>query len=187
MGSNILRKEPEQMTPRAYALLKKSENTDFIEIYKELHALKNLSLCHAVKGDKDLILVFQTESVADSYQFYDKYLKRNNNIQTSELLFIQNPQSENQIAKSPDFYLPQVVYSYLFIKVETEKQKLFINAVTELNEIVNCDYLDGIFNLVLIISGKSFVEIDKLIEKRIMRIDGIIKAKKYPIINIFNL
>jgi hypothetical protein len=53
------------------------------------------------------------------------------------------------------------------------------------DQVVNCDYTDGRFNIVLLMKGTSFSEIENTIRSRFKTMEGVLRIKEYPIITLF--
>lgn len=195
MGSRILEKNLEELTQKAFVLLKVSPDVEFTRFYSRLLSLKDIKFCNAVRGDIDIILDFQSETDKEIQNIYEDSILKLKEIQSSVLLTLCNPQ-RNSFKKSflssgyeslPDLNDPKKVYSYILIRSEEQE----INNVLQLadfNEnVLLCSKLSGVFNIIMLVSGASFSEIDKFIEKKLMNVEGILKIKEYPVINIFNL
>jgi len=73
-----------------------------------------------------------------------------------------------------------------YLKLTGKLDKIY--PVLRLNEnVVYCDYTSGKYNLVLLVSGDYFSGIDKFIESKIVNLDGVLKVKEYPVINLFEM
>jgi hypothetical protein len=79
------------------------------------------------------------------------------------------------------------VCSYVLAEVEREKIQEIYPILKLTENIVYCDFINGRYNMVMMVSGSQFSQIDKFIENKLVNMNGIIKIKKYPIINIYEM
>ncbi|MBI2419574.1 MAG: hypothetical protein HYV28_17060 [Ignavibacteriales bacterium] len=79
------------------------------------------------------------------------------------------------------------VCSYIILDVDREKLDDIYPVLRLTENVLYCDYIAGQNKLLLMVYGTQFSEIDKLIEKNINGLDGVLKVKEYPIINIFEM
>jgi hypothetical protein len=71
------------------------------------------------------------------------------------------------------------------LEVEKEKMEGIYPALYFNDQVVNCDYTDGTFNIVLLMKGTSFSEIGNIIRSRFKTMDGVLRIREYPIITLF--
>ena len=79
------------------------------------------------------------------------------------------------------------VCSYVLLDVDREKLDKVYPILKLTDNILYCDYTEGNYNLILLIYGTQFSEIDKIIENKIINLGGVLKVKEYPIINVFEM
>ena len=77
------------------------------------------------------------------------------------------------------------VSSYVMLEVEKEKMEGIYPALYFNDQVVNCDYTDGRFNIVLLMKGTSFSEIENIIRSKFKTMEGVLRIKEYPIITLF--
>jgi DNA-binding Lrp family transcriptional regulator len=184
-------------------LIKTNSNEDLFDTYRELYFLENVLYCDATKGDYDIFLLIQGKNHQELEKIFEQKIKKITGIKEADFLGVGNPMlddSTNQIihvaedALSTDNdgfekarELNNLVCSYVLVEVEKEKIDQ-VYPLLRLNEnIVYCDYTSGEFNLVLMIHGSYFDEIDKIIEEKIISLNGVLRVKEYPIINMFEM
>jgi DNA-binding Lrp family transcriptional regulator len=73
--------------------------------------------------------------------------------------------------------------------MEVEREKLDdIYPTLRLDEnVVYCDYTTGKYNLVLMVTGSYFDEIDRFVSEKVINLDGVLKVKEYPIVSLFEM
>jgi hypothetical protein len=90
----------------------------------------------------------------------------------------ENVAASNQAARTR-------VSSYVMLEVEKEKMEGIYPALYFNDQVVNCDCTDGRFNVVLLVKGTSFSEIEAAVRNKFKAIDGVLRIKEYPIITLF--
>jgi len=81
----------------------------------------------------------------------------------------------------------QSVCSYVLVEVEREKIEDIYPVLKLTENVVYCDFISGKFNLIMMVSGTHFGQIDKFLENKLVNLDGVVKIKEYPIINIYEM
>lgn len=175
------------VTPSAFVLIKASQDSDFIELYKELDSCRYKIACDAVKGDLDIILSFKSDSPENTEAIYRGLLTDLPVIAKSEFLPVSLLNSFTPKEISSEREDGKKVHSYILITAEEEKISTIYKMLVSNENVLYCGFTSGIHNLILLATGKQFSDIDKLITKHIMNIDGILKVKEYPVINIYDL
>jgi len=193
----------EERISAAYILLRINEKADFFDIYKKLYSMENVLYCDATRGDIDIFLLVQADTIEECKEVFEKKIKMFDAIKEAEFLPISIPILNDNIKEiinsagiSLSDEMPNLdavrdskhsVCSYILAEVEREKIEEIYPVLKLTENVVYCDFTTGRFNLVLLISGSQFSQIDKLIENKLINLSGIIKIKKYPIINIYEM
>ena len=193
----------ESITPSAYLLLTVDESAGFFETYQELYDMDNIVYCDAVKGDYDIILLVQAESTDKIHEIAETKVKKIKGIETVELLEVdqlvldestldmlndvEEALGDNITLSGRNQDLSKKVCSYILMEVEKEKLDAIYPILRLDDKVVNCDYTTGKYNLVLFVTGNHFDEIDRFINEKIIYLDGVLKVKEYPIVNLFDM
>jgi DNA-binding response OmpR family regulator len=198
--------EPQQAEAKsqsAYMLLRLEDDADFFETYRQLHYMENVLYCDATKGDYDIMMLVQSDSMADCRDFCDNKVKMVPGIKSVDFLEIGKPVLENSTAaiiqaaeeameqetpgaiKTRD--MSNRVSSYLLMEVEREKLDAIFPTLQLDENVIFCDYTTGKYNLVVFITGSYFEEIDRFIHEKIVNMEGVLKIKEYPVINLFEM
>ncbi len=164
--------------------------------------MDNILYCDATSGDYDIILLVNAESTKECKEICENRIKSIENIEKIDFLPINKPLPGSNISDLMDSVgisfeessehkternFSVSMSSYIFLQV-SENKLADVNSVLSLFEnVAYCDYTTGKYNLILLVYGSCFDEIDKLIEKNITNLDGILKVKEYPIINMFEM
>jgi DNA-binding response OmpR family regulator len=192
----------EKRTAAAYMLLKLDEKADFFEVYKKLYAMENVLYCDATRGDIDIFLLVQADTTEACKEIFENEVKPLSGLKDAEFLPIDVPvlnENINDIINSAGISLSteissgavrdskHSVCSYVLAEVERERIQDIYPILKLTENIVYCDFINGRYNLVMMVSGSQFSQIDKFIENKLINLNGIIKIKKYPIINIYEM
>jgi len=196
-------KRSESKPKSAYLFIRTGENCDFFEVYQKLYFMEDVVYCDALKGDYGICLLIQAEGKEKLKKVYEDRIKTITGLKEIDILRIENPIFEDninnivqgaekalstsnlQFGKGRDF--TKRVCSYVLIEIEKEKLETIYLSLLFCENVVHCDYIRGKSKLVLFMYGRHFGEIDKIIEEKIINIDGILKVKEYPIINILEM
>ncbi|MBA4406333.1 hypothetical protein C0389_03570 [bacterium] len=190
-------------TAAAYMLIKINEKADFFDVYKKLYAMENVLYCDATRGDVDIFLLVQADTMEICKKIFEKEVRSIEGIKDVEFLPIGVPvlnDNIRDIINSAGISLftdssnlgavrdsKHSVCSYVIAEVEREKIQDIYPVLKLTENIVYCDFTNGRYNLIMMVSGSQFSQIDKFIENKLINLNGIIKIKKYPIINIYEM
>jgi CheY-like chemotaxis protein len=195
------RKQP--TTVSAYALLKFNDNADLMKIYNELYFEEHVLYCDATKGDSDLVLLMQSDSMASIQKIAEEKLMSKDVFAEVSIMPCEAPIIEenlNSIMQSVDKALGRDraestddnqrsfrsgASSYVFMQIEKERFDTIYPTLYLNDNVVHCDYIKGKFDIALLVKGTSFKDIDETIKSQIKPIDGVLKIKECPIINFF--
>ena len=189
-------------TTSAYMFLKLKKDADFMNIYRKLYYMDNILYCDATSGDYDIILLVNAESIKECKEICKNRIESIENIEKVDFLPINKPLPENSIndlmnsvgisfdessERKTERNFSVSMSSYIFLQVNENKLTDVNSVLSLLENVAYCDYTTGKYNLILLVYGRCFNEIDKLIEENITNLDGILKLKEYPIINMFDM
>ena len=189
----------------AYALLNFSESANLTEAYQELYFMDQVLYCDAIKGDFDLALLLQAGKMSDIQSMVENKIKRLPGVTDVTFLPVDQPQlpeSVNSIigtvdkalgrekgnpetANNPNFWMS--ASSYVFLEVEKEKLETIYPTLYINDQVVSCDCINGKYDIVLLMQGASFAEIDRNIQTKIKPLDGVLRIKETPIIKLFEM
>ncbi len=200
-GNNLPAEKPARDGADAFALIKINNGASFFKIFSELNSIKNVVHCDATKGDIDIFVQIHAGSQEECSKIFDGQIKTIDGIKEGELLFVSEPELNGrmkEIIHSAGILLPaeawetarsskELVCSYLVASIDNGKIQNALPLIKLKNNVVYCDYTKGKYNVVLMVKGKQFVQIDKFIESQMLNLEGILKVKEYPVINIYEM
>ncbi len=193
----------EAQTVAAYAMIQVQDQADFFNVYKKLYFMENVLYCDAVRGDVDIFLLLQAGSAEECHEVFDSIVHPIPEIKDATFMPVSVPVlNENikdiinaaGIAMFDD--MPGMnklrdnkksVCSYVMVDIDREKLEDIYPVLRLTENVLYCDYIAGLNSLVLMVYGTQFSEIDKIIGNSIVPLDGVLKVKEYPIINIFEM
>jgi len=196
-------KEKETKVSTAYVLIKVEDNVEYLPLYHKLYFMDNVVYCDATRGDIDIFLLLQSDSINNCKDFYENNIKNIYGIYESKFLPVSIPilnDNIKEIVQAAGISLfedmqgmsrvrnsNKSVCSYVLLDVDREKLDKVYPILKLTDNILYCDYTEGNYNLILLIYGTQFSEIDKIIENKIINLGGVLKVKEYPIINVFEM
>lgn len=187
----------------AYALIRVTEEADFFSIYRKLYFMENVLYCDATRGDYDIFLLLQADTPEACREIFDSQILPLHEIKEASFLPVSVPVLKDTIkniinAAGISMFedMPGMekfrdnkksVCSYVMIEAEREKLEDLYPVLRLTENVLYCDYIAGKNNLLIMIYGSQFSEIDKIIKNKIVKLGGVLKIKEYPIINIFEM
>ena len=165
--------------------------------------MDNVVYCDATRGDIDIFLLLQSDSNERCKEFYEKNIKEIKGIQDAKFLQVSVPilnDNIREIIQAAGITLfedmpgmskvkdgKKSVYSYVMLDVDREKLDKIYPILKLTENILYCDYIEGNYNLILMVYGTQFDEITKIIQNKIICLEGINRIKIYPVVNIFEM
>jgi len=195
----------EEKAVSAYALLSFDNTANLADIYQEMYFLDHVLYCDAIKSDFDMVLLLQAASFSELHDLVDNKIKKLAGIKDICFLPVESPvlsESANGIigtvdkalgrnkgngeaANNPNFW--KSASSYVFLEIEKEKMENIYPTLYLNDQVVSCDFAKGKYDIVLLMQGTSFAEIDRNIQKKIKPLDGVLRIKESPIIKLFEM
>ncbi|RJP70986.1 MAG: response regulator [Ignavibacteriales bacterium] len=197
------KEKAEPVTTSAYILIKIKQNADFFSLYKKLYFMENVLYCDATRGDIDIFMLIQSDSSEACRDLFENGIKNLDEIEEATFLPVDVPVLNDNIKDIISSVgitmfddLPEMskvrdsrksVCSYVLVDVDRERLQEIYPVLRLTENVLYCDYISGKYNLVLMVHGPQFSEIDKIITNKIVNLGGVLKVKEYPIINIFEM
>lgn len=189
----------------AYALLSFDNTANLSDIYQEMYFMDHVLYCDAIKGDFDMVLLLQAANFSELHDMVDNKIKKLEGVKDIYFLPVESPllsESVNNIistvdkalgrnkgnpetANNPNFW--KSASSYVFLEIEKEKMENIYPTLYLNDQVVSCDCAKGKYDIVLLMQGTSFAEIDRNIQNKIKPLDGILRIKESPIIKLFEM
>jgi CheY-like chemotaxis protein len=195
----------EQKAVSAYVLLNFSETANLTEVYQEMYFMDHVLYCDAIKGDFDMVLLLQAEKLSVLHDMVEDKIKKLPGVKDICFMPVESPlvpESVNNIIGTVDKALgrekgnPETVNnanfwksasSYVFLEIEKEKLENIYPTLYVNEQVVSCDCAKGKYDIVLLMQGASFAEIDRNIQNKIKPLDGVLRIKESPIIKLFEM
>ncbi len=189
----------------AYALLNFSDSANLSEVYQDMYFMDNVLYCDAIKGEFDMALLLQAPKLSDLHAIIDDKIKKLPGIKDICFLPVESPllsESVNNIIGTVDKALGREkenaenpnnanfwksASSYVFLEIDKEKLESIYPTLYMNDQVVSCDNIKGKYDIVLLMQGASFAEIDRNIQNKIKPLDGVLRIKESPIIKLFEM
>lgn len=187
----------------AYALLSLDDSANLLKVYRKLYFQENVLYCDAIRGEYDIVLLLQAPTFDKIQDVLDKEVKNIEGVADVTLLNVDSPVlGENVVnimssvdkalgrdKEEGEVYTSQPVRirasSYVMLEIEKEKLEAIYPVLYFNEQVVYCDYVRGKYDLVLLMKGSSFSEIDSTIKNKFKPLDGVLRIKEWPIITMF--
>ncbi len=194
----------EAVSQSAYMLLRIEDEADFFDVYQKLYNTDNVLYCDATKGQYDIFLLIQAQTMNEIKDIAENKIKTIEGVKDVEFLEVEAPVLDNStrniintaetVFEEDELYnanrnrdMGNRVCSYILMEVEREKLDSIYPALRLDENVVYCDFTSGKYNLVLLVTGNYYDNIDQFITEKVIKMDGVLKVKEYPIINIFEM
>jgi len=187
----------------AYALLSLDSSANLLKVYRKLYFLENVLYCDAIRGDFDIVLLLQAPTFDKIQDVLENEVKNIEGVADVSLLNVDSPMfGENVVnimssvdkalgrdKEGDEVYTSQPVRirasSYVMLEIEKEKLEAIYPVLYFNDQVVYCDYVRGKYDIVLLMKGSSFSEIDSTIKNKFKPLDGVLRIKEWPIITMF--
>jgi DNA-binding response OmpR family regulator len=185
-----------------YVLMNFSDTANLSEVYQEMYFMENVLYCDAIKGDFDMALLLQAGKLADLQALVENKIKKLPGAKDICFMPVDSPQlsdSANNIIGSMDKVLgrekgnagnasfSKSASSYVFLEIEKDKLESIFPTLYLNDQVVSCDYIKGKYDIVVLMQGASFAEIDRNIQAKIKPLDGVLRIQEMPIIKLFEM
>jgi CheY-like chemotaxis protein len=189
----------------AYGLVSLDPSADLLKTYRKLYFQDKVVYCDAIRGEYDLVLLFQSGTQEEISTTIEDKIKTVEGVANVTLLPVDPPvfgESLAGIMGSVDNALgrdnnedkvfanhaSQIrASSYVLLEIEKEKLDALYPVLYFNDQVVYCDCTCGGHDMVILIKGTSFSQIENTIRNKIKPLDGVLRIKEWPIITLFEL
>ncbi len=187
----------------AYALLTLDNDANFLKVYRTIYFQNNVVYCDAIRGDYDMVLLLQSDTIDSIKEVVEKEIKTIPGVSDVSLLSVEVPvfgENVHSIINTVDKALGRdkpaenvaigqdarvKASSYVLMEIEKEKLEAIYPALYFNDQVVYCDYTLGKYDIVLLMKGASFSEIENTIRTKFKTLDGVLRIKEWPILTLF--
>jgi CheY-like chemotaxis protein len=189
-------------TYNAYAMISLEPAANLMDVYRKLYFADNMVYCDAVRGDYDLMVLVQADTPEKAAAIIDEQIRAIPGVADIAVLNVQAPvfadavvdiigsvdkalgnKSETEIYDHPK----GGVSSYVLLEIEKEKLESIYPALYFNDNVIYSDYTKGKYDIVMLLKGTSFADIDNTIKTKIKPLDGVLRVKEWPIITLFDM
>jgi FixJ family two-component response regulator len=187
----------------AYALITLSSDANLLKVYRTLYFHENVVYCDAIRGDYDLVLLLQADTMESIKAIVDNEINTIPGVAETSFLSVEVPvlgENVHSIIGAVDKALGRDnagedvstdqtartrTSSYVMLEIEKEKLEAIYPALYFNDQVVYCDYTHGKYDIVLLMKGTSFSEIENTIRTKFKTLDGVLRIKEWPILTLF--
>lgn len=189
----------------AYALVKLEPTANLMEVYRKLYFSENTVYCDAVRGDCDLMVLVQAETPEKATSLIETEIKAIPGVAEVMPLTVEAPvfadnfvdiigsvdKALGRDSGDEEIYTAQTARtrasSYVMLEMEREKLQNIYPALYFNDKVVYSDCTKGKFDIVTLVKGTSFADIDNTIKTKIKPLDGVLRIKEWPIVTLFDM
>jgi CheY-like chemotaxis protein len=188
-----------------YVLVKLDTLADTVHVYRQflLSFQNNLLYCDPIRGEHDFVLLLQGKSNEEINAIVDKEIKDFPGVANVSLLTVETPifadnlvavmssvdKALGRVREEDEAYGDQTARvrssSYVMFQIEKERLEEIYPVLYFNDQVVYCDYTRGDYDIVALMKGTSFSDIENTIRNKFKPIEGILKVKEWPIITLF--
>jgi CheY-like chemotaxis protein len=189
----------------AYALVTLDGSANILDAYRNFYFQENVLYCDAIRGDHDLMLLLQAETPEAIQEVVKTKITTVKGVTDVALLNVDSPMfGENVVdiigsvdkalgreKEDGELYTNQTARartsSYVLLEIEKEKLESIYPALYFDDQVVYCDCTKGKYDIVLLMKGTSFAEINSTIKNKFKQMDGVLRVKEWPIITLLEM
>jgi CheY-like chemotaxis protein len=195
----------EEKSVSAYVLMNFSNEANLSEVYQDMYFMDNVLYCDAIKGEFDMALLLQASKMTELHALIDDKIKKLPGVKDICFMPVESPllpESVHSIIGTVDKALgrgkgdsestananfSRSASSYVFLEIDKDKLESIYPTLYMNDKVVSCDNIRGKYDIVLLMQGASFAEIDRSIQNKIKPLDGVLRIKESPIIKLFEM
>jgi Lrp/AsnC ligand binding domain len=185
-----------------YVLVTLEPAADLPGVYRTLYTQEHVLSCDAIKGDYDLVLLVEAESNDKIREMVETKIKAVSGVAGAALLFVETPVSPEGVinmfgssghvpgraAQEGEMYTDKAAKAgaaaYAIFEIEKEKLEAIYPVLYFNDQVVYCDFTRGKYDIVALMKGSGFAEIEHTIRSRFTPLDGVLRIKEWPIITL---
>jgi|WetSurMetagenome_2_1015567.scaffolds.fasta_scaffold266163_2 hypothetical protein len=164
------------MNVGAYVLARFSDHEKLLPAIGQVRQCDHLQRWNAVDGHVNLVIKLKS-----SFSSPPDLLKKMEGVK--ELL----PYEIETDHDTDTEFDPRFCYTYLFIESESAKIQAIFQSLTSMSEIVSSSVVRGGCDIIAVVKGSSFLEINRTLDTNIRHLDGILRLKADRVIDLKTL
>lgn len=187
-------------TRSGYAFIRMNDEDEFLPTYQKLYFDSNVLYCDATRGAFDMVLLLQGKSTQQMEEKVEN-LKKMAGMGEIHFASVERPILSEDISKvvsqmdkfllesngNRDFKgsIAQCPCSaYALLEIEPGKLENVFRQLYFMDNVVSCDCTKGSFQMALLLKAPTYGEINEVVNGRIARLDGVLRAIQCDIINL---
>ena len=176
-----------------YVLLTLEAGADLPGVYRALYTQEHVLFCDAIKGDYGLVLLVEAESNEKIREIVEAKIKAVPGVKGAAFLFVETPVSTEGVVNMfggagggpmQDKTAKPGALSYAVFEIEKEKLEAIYPVLHFDGQVVYCDFTMGKYDIVALMKGTGFAEIEHTIRSKFKPLDGVLRIKEWPVITL---
>lgn len=181
----------------AYLTVKVTEPERSLEIYDELYRLPGITSCDAVRGDFDIILMAQAETMDEVRKVFAR-VEEMKGVEVVSMSQVERPKLDRDVDQFIDTYQKAVraesggrehntqpgTISYIIVDIDPDAIQKIFTTVFFVDEVIFCDVIDEGTKLVGMITGFGAMGKAPRIIEKLSQIDGVLRVREAKVIKL---
>lgn len=180
----------------AYLTVKVSDPDRSLELYDELYRLDGIVSCDAVRGDFDIILLAQAQSMDEVEAVFAK-VGAMDGLEVLSMSPVERPKLDRDVDQFIDTYQKAVraeatsqtgrqpgTISYIIVDIDPDAIQKIFTTVFFVDEVVFCDVIDEGTKLVGMITGFGAMGRTPRVIEKLSQIDGVLRVREAKVIKL---
>ncbi len=177
-----------------YVLVTLEPSANLPDVYRTLYSLGSVLFCDAIKGDYDMVLLVHAASNEKIREIVKKEIKAVPGVAVRRFFSWRPPYWErrgrhhrvraNAAAEEGKPYTERTARdgasSYVMLEIEKEKLEAIYPVLYFNDQVVYCDFTRGKYDIVALMKGTGFAEIENTIRNKFKPLDGVLRIKEWP-------
>jgi len=180
----------------SYITIKITDPDKSMEIYNELYQMEGVQRCDAVRGDFDIIVLAQADSVED-IEALKKRISGMDGVEIVSMSDVERPRLDRDVDDFINIYQEAVkkqarttpakqpgTTSYIVVDIDKDAIQQIFTTVFFIDEVIFCDVIEDGTKLVGMITGQSAVGRTPRVIEKLSEIDGVLRVREATVIKL---
>lgn len=180
----------------SYITIKITDPDKSMEIYNELYQMEGVQRCDAVRGDFDIIVLAQADSVED-IEVLKKRISGMDGVEIVSMSDVERPRLDRDVDDFINIYQEAVkkqarttpakqpgTTSYIVVDIDKDAIQQIFTTVFFIDEVIFCDVIEDGTKLVGMITGQSAVGRTPRVIEKLSEIDGVLRVREATVIKL---
>lgn len=180
----------------AYLTVKVTDQENCLDLYDELYRLPGIVSCDAVRGDFDIILLAQAESMDEVQEIFAR-VGGMDGLEIMSMSPVERPKLDRDVDVFIETYQKAVraesggrdlqqpgTISYIIVDIDPDAIQKIFTTVFFVDEVVFCDVIEEGTKLVGMITGLGAMGKTPRVIEKLSQIDGVLRVREAKVIKL---